>query len=1163
MGRTLSRDVTLPIVGVGIASVKMANDFSQSLTRMIGLAGVSQKQVNSWSTDLMKLGPQVAKSPRELADALYEIASSGISTGKAMDVLTVSAKASTAGLGETRTVADAVTSVMNAYGENNISAAHATDVLIATVREGKGEADAFAPVIGNVAAIAAQMGVKFNDVGAALAGMTRLGTNARTSAVQLTSVFSTLLMGSKKTEDGLKKVGLSTAGLRQELKDKGLLPTLQTLKEAFHGNTAEMAKAFPNIRALRGVLALTGKSADATAQIFKRMGDTTGALATAFDAARKKSGFKFDQLKASAEVAGISLGMTLTPALNLVVGWLSKVATAYQNLDPHTKNFITMGLAVAAALGPVLIIVGHLAGAIGALAPIVAAVLSPIGLLVAAVALVVGSIAAAVLAPKQFAAALERVGVSAEHAKQIVSTLQGVFATLKTMFENATAGLSDIWATWGGTIKAVAGVAFDYIIGTIRNAFQVIHGIFQVIHGLLTGDWSELWKGLQNIFSGVVSQILNALKTWASAVQILFGVLWKGVQAVTAAAWNGIKSLLSSIWNSLAGLAKSAFSTVVSAISGAVGRAAAAAKAVGVGIVNGIKSGLAAIVAVVKGGLDKIWGVISSVASSAFNAAMAIGSQIMHGIAAGIESAVGAAIGAIEHAGGAILGAAKGVLHIGSPSKLMADEVGKPIMEGIAAGIIASEGLATGATARVLQKIKATFQAAQIVNDMKAAGEVIGTGFANSIIGGLIQRQPSLVQQANGLKAAIVASGPAIQEAGKVLGLSTAQAIAAGVLGYQEPMKAQIKKALVDATTAAIAASKQAVVDAKAAFSTAFGDLANAALAAFDKKMADWKPPSGTLLDAYKLQDQITQMTAGLGPAVTTAQSRLAAAFSSGNKQAIDQAQNDLDAALTNSFNAIDFNTTNMLNAAQATLAQAQAEGDPDKVAAAQAAYDQALTDRTAALNQNQIDQRALIEQNLQYRADAEQRTHDAIAAKQREGLAQQLYELQQWLLKHPAEWAKMGAKVQAVLTKYNVTLQAAGHAWADKFASGVTAGIPAAVKAAHALAAAVAAVLPSKNSPLSPAKTGPLAFHPYEMGKEWASNLGLGLAAGGLTTTMGTMASMPSGPAAAGAAMPGGGLVVNVYNAGSVVTENELVESVYRGLVRKSARNAGNLGLT
>jgi hypothetical protein len=40
------------------------------------------------------------------------------------------------------------------------------------------------------------------------------------------------------------------------------------------------------------------------------------------------------------------------------------------------------------------------------------------------------------------------------------------------------------------------------------------------------------------------------------------------------------------------------------------------------------------------------------------------------------------------------------------------------------------------------------------------------------------------------------------------------------------------------------------------------------------------------------------------------------------------------------------------------------------------------------------------------------------------------------------------------------------------------------------------------------------------------------------------------------------GAPAINIYVAGTVVSENQLVDAVYRGLVRKSGRNAGNLGL-
>jgi hypothetical protein len=69
--------------------------------------------------------------------------------------------------------------------------------------------------------------------------------------------------------------------------------------------------------------------------------------------------------------------------------------------------------------------------------------------------------------------------------------------------------------------------------------------------------------------------------------------------------------------------------------------------------------------------------------------------------------------------------------------------------------------------------------------------------------------------------------------------------------------------------------------------------------------------------------------------------------------------------------------------------------------------------------------------------------------------------------------------------------------------------------------------------------------------------------AKGGIVTrpTMGLLGE--AGPEAVIPLNRGGlGGTINVYVEGTVVSENQLVDAVYRGLVRKSGRNAGNLGL-
>jgi TP901 family phage tail tape measure protein len=359
-GHSLTRNLTLPIVGAGVASVKMAQDFHTSMSRIVGLAGQSQKQVEAWSKQLLELAPKVGKGPNELAKALYFVTSSGVKASQALGVVTVAAKAATAGLGDTQTVADAVTSAMNAYAKSGLSAQTATDVLVAAVREGKGEASQFATSIGRVIPIAAQLHVGFNQVGAAMAALTRIGNSADEAATQLSATFSQLTKVTPKQEKAFEAVGLSAEQLRQQLADKGLLFVLRELEDRFHGNVAAMAQAFPNIRALRGVLALVGSAAGDTSGVFKRMEDNTGSLSKAFKAASETDGFKMKKSLAELQVAAVKLGDALAPVAREVAHDVGRMADAFSKLSPEQQKVVAKGLAFVALAGPFLIAAGKI-----------------------------------------------------------------------------------------------------------------------------------------------------------------------------------------------------------------------------------------------------------------------------------------------------------------------------------------------------------------------------------------------------------------------------------------------------------------------------------------------------------------------------------------------------------------------------------------------------------------------------------------------------------------------------------------------------------------------------------------------------------------------------------------------------------------------------------
>ena len=376
VGESWTRNITAPIALAGGVVTKFGLDFDTTMSEVVALTSVTEDQIGGIREELIKLGPEVGKSPQELAEAFYFVASAGFDGAEALDVLKVSAKAASAGLGDTSTVAKVVGTAINAYGRENITAAEATDTLVAAIGEGSAEAPEFAGALGNVIGSAAQIGASFADVTAAIAAMTNVGIGAEEAVTSLNQVFVSLFKPTKEAEEALADMGLSAAQLRTMIAEQGLLPTLQLLSDKFEGNAEATATVFGNVRALRGVLALTGGDVEKTAGIFDRMQETVGATGDAFDSVAKSDAFKFRQEMAKLQATAITIGEDVLPIVVRVLGKVGDAAEDlsewWNTLDHDTKELIISSLAWIAIAGPVLVILGKLTTGVGDLFKVVA-----------------------------------------------------------------------------------------------------------------------------------------------------------------------------------------------------------------------------------------------------------------------------------------------------------------------------------------------------------------------------------------------------------------------------------------------------------------------------------------------------------------------------------------------------------------------------------------------------------------------------------------------------------------------------------------------------------------------------------------------------------------------------------------------------------------------
>lgn len=364
VGRDLTTRLTLPLAGVAFGATKAAVAFDDSLRKIAALTDTNVDQVQAWRGDVRALAVEYGSTAEAAADALFFITGAGITDNRALEALKASLMGTAIGLGETKVVADAATSAMNAYARSNLTATRATEILAAGVNYGKMEAAELAPEIGQLTGTAAALNISFADVVATLAVFSRTGTNASEGATQLSAIMSTLLGTSKEGEEVLAKHGLTLAMLRDVAAGpRGLINVMRLLNTAFAGQYDQLSVVIPNIRAFRGVMNALAQDSSEVDKVFAGVADSVGLLDQAIKDV-EGPGLAMRRAWAQIKDALVEVGDVLVP---VVVPVLVTLATLVQDLahwfgdlNPQVQQVTIILAAFAAALGPILVLLGGL-----------------------------------------------------------------------------------------------------------------------------------------------------------------------------------------------------------------------------------------------------------------------------------------------------------------------------------------------------------------------------------------------------------------------------------------------------------------------------------------------------------------------------------------------------------------------------------------------------------------------------------------------------------------------------------------------------------------------------------------------------------------------------------------------------------------------------------
>jgi len=214
-------------------------------------------QIDRLSAGVQVLSINFGQATSDMAKGLYDIMSAAFDAEDAIGLLNTATKASIAGLSTVRESVDIFTTVLNTYGMTAAQAANVSDILFQSVVRGKFQFRDLESSLGYVVPIAAQAGIRFSELMAALSTATRHGLHLDMTARGLALAIQNVVSPTEKAKKVAQEYGIDMSAL--SLRIDGLVGFFHKLNEATHEfGRGIISELIPNMRSLRVAMVLAG-----------------------------------------------------------------------------------------------------------------------------------------------------------------------------------------------------------------------------------------------------------------------------------------------------------------------------------------------------------------------------------------------------------------------------------------------------------------------------------------------------------------------------------------------------------------------------------------------------------------------------------------------------------------------------------------------------------------------------------------------------------------------------------------------------------------------------------------------------------------------------------------------------------------------------------------
>ena len=597
-GSTLTKTVTTPVLGLGTAAVKVTSDFESAMSKVSAISGATGGDLDALNKKAQEMGAKTKFSATESAEAFTYMAMAGWKTEDMLSGIDgIMSLAAADGL-DLATTSDIVTDALTAFGLSASDSGHFADVLAKASSNANTNVSMLGESFKYAAPVAGALGYSAEDTAIALGLMANAGIKGSQGGTALRGSLTRLIKPTDEAAVLMEQYGLSMTNADGSMKSLG--EVMNMLRDRLGGLTeAEQAQVAAQIfgqEAMSGMLAIINASDSDYAKLTDAIYDADGAAQQMADTMLDNLSGQLTLLKSALEGLAIQFGEILMPYIKQFVTWLQNLTQRLQELTPEQKEQVVKWAAIAAAIGPVLMVLGKLTTSVGSIITTFGKI--PGALVKAksaftAVSAAIGGISAPVVAVVAVIGVLIAAFANLwKTNEEFRNKMTAIWDGIKSKFESFAQGIVDrlnalgfdfesfgevVKAIWDGFCSLLAPIfegVFNQVSVILGSVLDALTGIFDVFIGIFTGNWDQAWQGVKEIFGAVWDLIKGTFESWAMAFKGIadtvlgwFGTTWDetwaNIKQFFVDTWNGITTFFSNVINAIKTAVSNFITTII------------------------------------------------------------------------------------------------------------------------------------------------------------------------------------------------------------------------------------------------------------------------------------------------------------------------------------------------------------------------------------------------------------------------------------------------------------------------------------------------------------------------------------------------------------------------------------------------------------------------